>query len=52
MVFRIWIISIPLALLGGALRGYDFLNPVSEVLLTAGLIGSLIGLVILKTLGG
>jgi len=49
ITFYIWVICIPLALLGGFLRGY---NPrIFTVLLTVGIIGAAAGLVILKTLG-
>ena len=47
--FYIWLISIPCALAGGFLREY---SASFTVLLVAGLIGSIVGLVILKVLGG
>ena len=47
--FYIWLISIPCALAGGFLREY---SASFTVLLVAGLIGSIVGLVILKELGG
>jgi len=47
--FYIWLISIPCALTGGFLREY---SASFTVLLVAGLIGSIVGLVILKVLGG
>ncbi|MCD6210943.1 MAG: hypothetical protein J7J01_08695 [Methanophagales archaeon] len=47
--FYIWLISIPCALGGGFLREY---SASFTVLLVAGLIGSIVGLVILKVLGG
>ena len=47
--FYIWLISIPCALDGGFLREY---SASFTVLLVVGLIGSIVGLVILKELGG
>lgn len=51
-VFYIWVVCIPLSLLGGALKGYNLFHNLSTLFLAIGLIGSSLGLIILKTLGG
>lgn len=49
ITFYIWLVSIPCVLVGGFLREYGV---AFTALLVAGLIGSIVGLVILKVLGG
>ncbi len=46
--FWIWVASFPCAWIGWVLRGY---NSVFAAVMVAGVIGSVVGLIILKTLG-
>lgn len=52
ITFYLWGVSVPLALVGGLLKGNPSLHNLGMWFLAIGLLGASIGLVLLKALGG
>jgi H+/gluconate symporter-like permease len=50
-VFYLWVVTIPLSIVGGILRQLNLFYPYATPIMLVGIFGALAGLVILKTLG-